>query len=171
MKKARSSSRQGFTLVEILVVIGILGILAVIGSQMFFSLLKSSAKTRVLAEVKQNGNYALSVMGRITRNAKSIETCALGMEKIRITNPNQEWIEFDLSGTRIASVSALRTDYLTSNKVTIDTGEPFQFDCVQSGNSPPVVTISFTLIQSAAGVRPEEEASIDFKTTVSLRTY
>lgn len=160
--------KNGFTLIEVLVVIGIFGILAVIGTGMFFSILKGSTKTRVLAEVKQNGNYAISVMGRMIRNAKEIESCP--GSSIRIVNPDEETTQFDLSGPRIASISALGTGYLTSDKVEIDTTETNQFDCILSSGSPPVVTIRFTLSQ-AVGTRAEETAEVDFKTTVSLRTY
>ena len=169
--------KSGYTLIEILVAIVVLGIVAVIGSQMFFSILKNTAKTRVLAEVKQNGNHALLVMGRMIRNAKRIQentdgqTCQSGMKKLKIENPNNDSTEFDLSTTtRIASVSALRTDYLMNDKVAIDTAQPFQFNCVQTGDHPPEVTISFTLIQTT-GSRIEERVQADFNTKVSLRTY
>jgi prepilin-type N-terminal cleavage/methylation domain-containing protein len=168
--------KSGYTLIEILVAIAVLGIVAVIGSQMFFSILKNTTKSRVLAEVKQNGSHALLVMSRMIRNAKGIQknsddqTCESGMKKLRIENPNSDWTEFDFSGTRIASVSALRTDYLMNDKVAIDTTQPFQFDCVQTGDHPSVVTISFTLIQKT-GSKVEEKVQIDFNTMVSLRTY
>lgn len=164
--------KKGFTLIELLVVIGSFGIIAVIASNMFFSILKGSTKTRVLSEVKQNGNYAISVMGRMIRSAKEItSSCTSNMKTIKIKNPDKEETTFDLSGPRIASISALGAGYLTSNKVKIDTTKPYQFDCISSSDSLPVVTIRFTLTQAGTAVRPEEEASVDFKTTVSLRTY
>jgi len=152
--------KNGFTLIEILIVIGIFGILAFIGTNMFFTILKSSAKTRVLAEVKQNGNYAISVMERMVRNARSAECISGG---VLITNPDRDTTNFFCEGTKIASKSGV---YLTSDKVAA-TG--CNFSC--AGTTPEVVTISFTLSQSGTTTRPEEEATIDFRTTVSLRTY
>lgn len=167
--------KKGFTLIEILVVVGILGLIAVIGTNMFFSILKGETKTRVLAEVKQNGNYALSVMGRMIRNAKEITSCTSNMQTITIKNPDREETTFDLSGTRIASRSALGTGYLTSDKVRIDktdpVNKPYRFDCTAVTGSPAVITIRFTLSQPGVATRPEEQATVDFKTTVSLRTY
>lgn len=168
--------KKGFTLIEILVVVGILGLIAVIGTNMFFSILRGSTKTRVLAEVKQNGNYALSVMGRMIRNSKGItSSCTSNMQTITIKNPDREETTFDLSETRIASKSALGTGYLTSDKVRIDktdpVNKPYRFDCVSTAGSPEVVTIRFTLSQPGVATRPEEQAAVDFKTTVSLRTY
>lgn len=151
--------KNGFTLIEILVVIGIFGILAFIGSNMFFTILKSSAKTRVLAEVKQNGNYALSVMERMVRNARNAECVSGG---VLITNPDRDTTNFFCDGAKIASNSGV---YLTSDKVSASN---CNFSCQET--TPEVVTISFTLSQ-AVGVRVEEIAEIEFRSTVSLRTY
>ncbi len=175
--------KSGFTLIEILVSIVILGIVAVIGSQMFFSILKNTAKTRTLAEVKQNGNHALAVMIRMIRNARSIElnsddqTCELGMKKLKIMNPDWEWTEFqfnedpDPEKRRVIFATESHTDDLTSGEVAIDTTKAYTFDCIDPGDGPPTVTINFTLIQVEVGARAEEAARVDFRTTVSLRTY
>lgn len=160
--------KSGFTLIEMLVAIGLLGILAVIGSQMFFSILKNTAKTQVTIEVKQNGNRALSVMSRMIRNARSIEldSCTTG-SSITIVNPDRESTTFSCTGTRIASESAgvHPAMYLTSEKVAVKSCD-ITCDLVAE---PNFVTISFTL--QATGTRIEEVAEVDFNTTVSLRTY
>lgn len=180
MKSQKSevkSQKSGFTLIEILVVVGILGIIAVIGSNMFFTVFRGSTKTKVLTTVKQNGDYALSVIGRMVRNSSEIlknsdgQVCTLGMKKIKIKNPDKGETEFACLevGTvngRIASNSA----QITSDEVKVDN---CSFDCSSSGQFyPETVTISFTLSQNiGAAPRPEEEASMDFKTTVSIRNY
>jgi len=43
--------------------------------------------------------------------------------------------------------------------------------CTQSGSKPPIVVIDFSLSQAGSSTRPEEQASVDFQTTVSLRNY
>lgn len=163
-------TKKGFTLIEILVVIGVLAIIVVVGSTSFFNLLKGSMKTRTISLVNQNGDYALAIMERMIRNGEIIEnsdgqTCVSGMNKIKIINPDGDWTEFSCEGDTISSNSAS----LISNQVKVANGN-CSFDCQRAGIfEPDVVTINFTLSQAQTGVRPEEEASVVFKTTVVLR--
>jgi len=178
---------KGFTLIELLVAIGILGIVGGITTIIFFTTLQSSSKSEVLREVKQNGDFAISVMERMIRNANSVNSCSGSSTSLTITNPDGRTTQFSLSGTQIASNGAM----LTSTKVSASN---LSFTCTRTSGKPDVVGISFTLSQagsptrpeerasmtfqtsftlSQAGspTRPEERASINFQTTVSLRTY
>lgn len=164
--------KKGFTLIEILVVIGVLAIVVIVGSTSFFNLLKSSTKTRTANLVKQNGDYALAIMERMIRNGKIIENtevppqeCKSGMGKIKILNPDGGETEFSCEGDTISSNSAS----LISSQVKVANGN-CSFNCQRTGLfEPDVVTISFTLSQAQTDVRPEEAVSIVFKTTVVLR--
>ena len=167
---------KGFTLIEILVVVGILGIIAVVASNVFFTTLRSSGKTKVLTIVKENGDYALSVMERLIRDSQEVVTnsdgqyCINGMNKIKVKRIDGTEIEFacEEEGTvngRIASNSAR----LTSNEVKVNS---CSFDCEAKGQFyPKTVIINFTLSQSTVTTRPEEQASVNFQTTVSVRNY
>jgi prepilin-type N-terminal cleavage/methylation domain-containing protein len=166
--------KSGFTLIEILVSLGILGIVAVIGSQMFFAILKGSTKSRVLSEVKQNGNYALSVMSRMVRNARSIPGCSgTSSNSLSIVSPDKEITEFKCADEKIASKSASAPPKhppfdLTGDQVrVVDCGAVFTCDPTVT---PNLVTISFTLIPTT-GTKIEETVEVEFKTTISLRTY
>jgi prepilin-type N-terminal cleavage/methylation domain-containing protein len=63
---------NGFTLVELLVVIGVMG--AVTGTALLFltNILKGSNQARITAEVKQNGQTVLDSIDRQIRNAQEI---------------------------------------------------------------------------------------------------
>jgi len=177
---------SGFTLVEILVVVGILGIIAVVASTIFFTTLRSAGKTKVLTTVKQNGDYTLSVMERLIRGSQEVVTntdnkiCESGMNYLKFKRADGSTIEFGCleegaANGRIASNSAR----LTSSKVKVDSCSfdcscPAVFpNCTAEGAKfyPKTVTIKFTLSQVGAAVRPEEEATINFQTTVSTRNY
>lgn len=157
--------RKGFTLVEILVVTLILGTIAVIGSNMFFTILRGSSKTSILAEVNQNGSYALNVMERMIRNAKSLESHS--GSSITILNPDENTTTFLCSNQKIASNGAS----LISDKVAVDNCVIFSVVEGEAEIRPDVVTIDFTLTQAGTAFRPEERASVNFKTTVTLRNY
>lgn len=153
--------QKGFTLIEVLVVIFLLGVVMAIGVNLFFSILKGGSKAEIVKEVKQNGDYAISVMERMTRNAQSA-SCS-DSSSVTIKNPDGWTTTFVCEDGRIASNSGT---YLTSESVTA-TG--CTFSC--GGTTPEVVTISFTLSQKGTPVRVEERATANFQTKVSLRTY
>lgn len=172
--------QKGFTLVELLVAIGILGVVGGIATIILFTTLRSASKSDIMREVKQNGDYAISVMERMVRNAQGVETvdnsscsttgnCGAGT-CMKIKNPDGRTTNFLKENVgdvfKIASNSGT---YLTSNKVTV-VGD-LNFTCTRTPGKPDVVSINFTLSQPGTPTRPEERASINFQTTVSLRTY
>ena len=157
--------KNGFTLVEIMIVIGILGIIVVIGSGAFFSILRGSTKVRTLQLVKQNGDYAISVMERMIRNARNVSG---GGSSITITNPD--------GGTTIFSCE-LDSATIASNGASLLSSEVEVKDCSfnvtlgQSGIKPAVVEINFTLAKAGGTNKPEEQAEVNFHTIVTLRNY
>lgn len=156
--------KSGFTLIEMIVVVAILGMVAIFGSNMLFTILKGSLKTKVLSEVKQNGTFAISTMERMIRNAKELVSCDSGSVKIK--NPDDFETTFVCSDTAISSNSAA----LTSSNVKVDSCA-FACSLGTAGILPSTVGINFTLSQVGAATRKEEKALVKFQTTVSLRNY
>jgi len=174
--------KNGFTLIEIMVVVGILGIIAAIGSGAFFSILRGSTKTKTLQMVKQNGDYAISVMGRMIRNARKIEFPTITGESsfITIKNPDGGTTTFKCCevgfDALIASESGslvCQDARLTSSEVKIEncSGVFNLLDVGQPGVKPAVVKINFNLKQAGTASRPEEQAVVNFQTTITLRNY
>ncbi|MFH1840957.1 MAG: type II secretion system protein [Candidatus Shapirobacteria bacterium] len=160
---------KGFTLIEMLVVVALIGLLVTTGSLVFITSLKASSKSQIMTVVKQDGNYALGVMERMIRNAYSVDNCLNAHSPtLTITNPDHNTTTFgfidDGAAWRLASGSA----YLTGATVTVDTAKSY-FNCTKG--PPDRVEIVFTLRQKTASLRPEEQAFLDFKTTVVLRNY
>lgn len=155
---------QGFTLIEMMVVIGILLIVGTMAVGLFFQTLKGASKVEILKEVKQNGDYALGVMERMIRNARAIPSPCIDKDEASITiaNPDNGTTTFSLAGGQIASNSGR----LTGTNVS---ATALTFHC--NPLSSPVVNITFTISQTGSPTRPEEQAQVSFKTTVSLRTY
>jgi len=181
IKKKQNRKSAGFSLIEILVVMGLLAIAVVIGTSLFFTTFRSSAKTKALTIVKQNGDYALSVMERLIRDSEEVivngdgDICESGMNKIKIKRMDGSEIEFECldEGTAtgyIASTSAVRAR-LISEEVKLDS---CSFDCSQKDLNPfnpQSVVINFTLSQANEAARVEEQASVDFQTSVTTRNY
>jgi len=168
----KKNSPKGFTLIEILFVMGGLGIIAVIGSGMFFSILRGSTKTKTLQLVKQNGDYAISVMERMIRNARSLVSPSTDgtVDSITIKNSDGGTTTFSCEGAP-ATISS-NSSSLLSNEVKVSSDcSIFEVTVGEAGIKPGVIKINFSLSQSRTTTRPEEQAVVNFQTTVSLRNY
>jgi hypothetical protein len=153
---------------------------------MFFTVSRSSVKTKTLTKVKENGDYALSVMERLIRDSQEVvansdnKVCESGMKKIKFKRADGTLIEFACleEGTANGRVAS-NSSRLTSDEVKLDSCSfgcacPAAYpNCTSEGAKfyPKTITIKFTLSQLAATVRPEEEASVNFQTTVNTRNY
>lgn len=162
----------GFSLIEMLVVVVIFAVVGTIVVQMFFSSLKGGSKSNVLAIVKQNGDYALTVMERMIRNSKKVEYCPVvppdtDRKTLVISDYNGILTTFSCSSNRIASSSG-QIYYLTSENVSVSCAS--LFDCSQFATDRKI-GIEFTVSENVPGAKIEEKAQMGFKTTVTLRNY
>jgi prepilin-type N-terminal cleavage/methylation domain-containing protein len=168
---------KGYSLIELLVVITLIGIISTIIFQMFMLTLHYQVKSEVIKEVKQNGDYASSIMETMIRNASDISSagCNINQGSITFTNADGFTTTFACTGT-IASTSAYPNPTpavsvnLTGPKVAASNCN-FRVVCPTPPLSPKYVFISFTLSQVNPTGSVEQKAAIDYQSTVSLRTY
>jgi prepilin-type N-terminal cleavage/methylation domain-containing protein len=169
---------NGFTLIETLIVVFLIGIVMVAGGNMLFGIMKGASKVEVEREIKQNGEYALAIMERMIKNSKEVLEC--NSSYVTIKNIDNENTRFQVSSERIASSSGDSYDhhlYLTGDKVSVS-------DLVFICTTDPVgsldeddirrVDINFTITPkgvTAGEVPPEMYAEINFQTSVSLRNF
>ena len=185
----------GFTLVEVLVVLGILSI--VVGSSLIFltSVIKGTNQANVTAEVKQNGQIVFDTLERQVRNATNVQIISTNFIKLirsgkdplylkcfpSVSETSNGWI-----GTSVRSESAIpptpadvdftsltnNTDLVSGVDIVCSTGPP-GFDVIPSSSTaPPIVTINFTVNQGIkAPSRQDFVANAQFQTTISLRQY
>ncbi len=167
----------GFTLIETLVVIFLIGIVLVAGGNIFFGIMKGASKAEVEREVKQNGDYALAIMERMIRNSRGVVVCDEDQDELTITNLDFYQTTFervpdsDLGINRVASSGA----YLTGENVDVLS---LNFDCIYepetSSDEKDIrrVEINFSLIPRGGEKEvPETYTIIDFKTSISLRNF
>lgn len=180
------SSKPGFTLVELLVVVTLVGIIGVMTTQVFILGFRSQGKSEIGKEVKQNGDYALSLVEAMIRNAADISQnqCNINSNKLTIVNPDGYSTIFDCSsGTNIASVSAVPITTpiptptglpLTSTKVKVENCN-FRVVCPTPPLSPKYVFVNFTVKQAdildQPTPLPENTASLEYQSTISLGKY
>jgi len=163
--------KNGFTLVEMLVVTAIFMLLGTLLVNSLFSILKSNTKAELMKEIRQSGSYALDVMSKMITNGTITNTdcsdCSAAGDSIIIKNPDGGETTFKCSGTpaRIASNSA----QLTNTQLTKVKDCNSVFQCEIIGENARKVTIDFILEQQGSSPRPEDQAQQTFQRVIMVR--
>lgn len=170
--------KKGFTLIEIIISLGIVAVLGLTISQIFISTVRTNTKTEILKEVKQNGEFAMETMVRMMQSAERITSACTGAttNSITILNPDGFSTTFGCVATgnllRVASTSA-STLYLTSASVTLGGSNcgssTLAFTCTSALGLPSTVIISMDVAQAGATPDQFEQASASFQTSVNTR--
>lgn len=154
---------QGFSLIEILVVVGIFAVLAVVATQATILSLGGAKKSENVIAVRENLEFAASVVERRVRNAKSMNCVgATVLNYVGQDNKNysftcaSDYLEAD--GGRVTSDEII----LTSCSFSCTDGDELK-------GIPPKVSVNFLGV-SAVGA-DKEVSSASISTTVVLRTY
>jgi len=159
----------GFTLMEVLVVSGIMALFALTVISVFLSTIRGGTKAQLLQSVHQDGDFALERMAAMIRNGS--EADCLG--DFTITNPDGRTTTFtrveDDSIYRIASNSS---QFLTGKVAEIAEAADLSFTCYDGYLGNQVVTIRFTLTAGQeAGAQVQEKLTQGFATSVATRQY
>jgi type II secretory pathway pseudopilin PulG len=187
--KNRTSWRS-FSLIELVIVIGVIGISLPVIFGLFFIALQQQSKIFILQEIKRNGDYALNTMQstikqyaqKVTMSDYITEICpilpnptpALG-STIYFVDKFGNYFKYSKTSTspsKIASDSpslVISNWYLTNDRVKIDL---LEFTCYKTNAfSPPIVVVLFTVSQTGTPARYEEKASMTYQTKIKLKSY
>ena len=166
--------KKGFTLIEIMVIMGIMGVIGVAVASIFLTTSKSTMKTKVINDLKQQGDSAMSIMEKIIRSAGSIENMATvcnGAARQDLTiydlGNNSARFYCDDSADRIASQAATTNYLIADDEVEIDCSN--FITCNLTGGNPEV-TIRFSLTKGDSA-NPDNQATVEFKSTVVPRNF
>jgi len=182
---SKVTCQKGFTLVELLAVVMVIGVVGSVVGGILISSLVGTNKTNALDNVRQNGNYALLQMSKeieFSRNFYGVSTngvsyitdCTIPTVSptptptqygyVKIMSANGQAVTFSCSGNTISSNSASLIDAATVKTTSC------YFTCSQDNLVlPPTVGINFTLSQAKAGNFVENNTSVPFNTSVTLR--
>jgi len=169
MSKENSKFKKGYSLIEVLLAIGVFSLLAVLVTQTLANTLRSAKKSDTQSKVRTNFDYAISVMERQLRNADNITTCDGNPSNIiEYTDANGDSADFycNLANEYVASRSGTRDDHLTSDEVSLTS---CSFTCTQESGVPDSIEISLSgTDNTGSGV---ESSHVTVQTRVMLRTY
>lgn len=174
--------KNGFSLLELVLVLAILGIIVPAGFSIFMSSIRAQLKVSLLQEVKRNGDTALSVMENLiksrTQSLQQLDGTPIcnaagttySAGDVYFVDPEANRFRFHMSGDQIASdSSAIGSSFLTNAKVSVT---DFTLTCEKSSSfTPPIISVGYTVSQASDTTRAEEQATLNYLTKVRLRTY
>jgi prepilin-type N-terminal cleavage/methylation domain-containing protein len=159
---------QGFSLLEILVVVTVFSILAILTTQAVLLTLRGSKKSESLTKVRGNIDYSLAVIERNIRNAESIEECPNSDTRI-ISYLDEDGVltSFSCASDDDGGYIASDSGRLTSSEVDVIV---CSFECEDlAGDTNPAITISISARD--ASLSAMEGGEITISTKIFLRTY
>lgn len=178
----------GFTLIEMLVVVGILAIALPAVFAIIFAIVRQQAKVYALRQVKREGDFVLNAMENTIRNeavgifTDSLFNTEVCDQALLGVNPYSNdgssfyfkdragnWFRYSVSNSRVASASGtIPTDLLTTASVTV---ADFTLSCNRAAAfSPPLISISFNVNYSASQFL-EDLATLHYQTQVQMKNY
>jgi len=161
---------KGFTLIEMLTVIGILSVIGSIAVSVVTITLRETKKTDLIESARQSGDNTLSQIARSLRYAQTLDapascTPTVTATSVTITSLNDQLqTTYSCANNTISSNSASLFD-TSSLKVS-----SCSFVCSQPAASvPPIITIQYVLSPQTAGSFAETNFTLPFQTSVTLR--
>lgn len=158
-----AKNNRGFTLVELLLYVGISAVMLLIISVFLSSLLQSRIKNQTIAEVDGQGMQVMQTIAQTARNAENITAPSTGASATSLTldvstGANDPTV-FDLSGGAIRiSEGGGSAVPLTNSRVT---ASALTFQNLSRADTPGTVRIQFTL----EAVNPENRNEYGYEKT------
>lgn len=158
-------SKNAYSLIEMLVVVALFAILSVVVTQSLTRSLVSTRKSESVIEVRENLDYAATVMERSLRNATEIQSCSAN----RIDYVDQQGVSKYFECLQVGTVTGrLESEQgrITANTISITS---CNFSCSLGTDIPDQVNIEIG--GQKAGAPSTELSPVTITTTVFLRIY
>ena len=147
----------GISMIEILIVIGIFAVLGVLSTRVITLSLQGSKKGDAQIKVRENLDYAVSIIERQLRNAGSVFSCTVSPPAISYSDSNAISSSFSCLNMASAGYVASGSARLTSEEIKVTA---CSFVCTAgSGSTPPKVAINI------------QAEGVSISTEINLRTY
>lgn len=176
MKKVIPNGRQGFTLIETLVVVSVLGIIMTTVISIMLNSFKAKGRTDITNRLEQSASYLTMELRRKVLNAekKSIVCPGSGvgssMAVINKFDGQPTVIECDQANSRVASVSASGTFNLSGLDVGVSGCANFiSCDTLPVTGEVGTVKFNFGLYSSTGGSAVDTFVQRTFENTVVVR--
>lgn len=153
------NNSQGFTLVELLLYVSIVGVIIFSVAGLLFLLFESRVKNQTIAEVEQQGIQVMQIITQTVRNVSTISSPTQGVNAVSLTVGAST---FDLSGGTIrADAIALTNARVTASNISF-------YNLSRSGTDG-TIRIQYTLTHLNPSGRNEYDYQKTFYGSASLR--
>lgn len=166
--KMKAKEIQGFSLLEILVVITVFSILAILTTQAVILTIRGAKKSESLTKVRGNIDYSLAVIERNIRNADSVEGCPFSDSSV-VTYQDENGVttSFSCDSEEDIGYIASASGRLTSNEVDVTS---CSFTCEEGvGEANSAITVSVSA--QDAVLNAMEGGEVTISTKIFLRNY
>ena len=167
----RNKQSKGFTLVELLLYVGITGTLLLLISPFFLALSESRVRNQVVGEVEQQGLQVMHVMTQAIRNAENINLPIPGVSSpslsLDVVNVLDDPTMFAISSGALYVTEGSSGEIALSNSRVIVSDLLFQN--FSRADTPGIVQVQFTVTHINPEGRNEYNYSKTFYGTASLR--
>ncbi len=158
----------GISLIEIIIVIGVFAVLGILSTSAVLLSLQGSRKGDAQVKVRENLDYAVSVIERNLRNAES----SLCPSTLKVTYVDSNDVPGSFSCLSVGSAGYVASGSanlrLTSEEINIIS---CSFTCTAgSGSTLPEVAINIKAVDAGTG-GSKEGAAVSISTEINLRTY
>lgn len=156
-------------MIEILIVIGVFAVLGILSTRVILLSLQGSKKGDAQVKVRENLDYAVSVIERQLRNAGSVSPCPNTDPLIvNYNDSNDISSSFSCLNMTSAGYVASGSARLTSEEVNVTA---CSFICtVGTQSTPPKVAIDIQAVDAGTG-GSKEGSIVSISTEINLRTY
>jgi len=171
MKSDKNIKRKAFTLIELLLYIGLAGFILLATSVFYFETLRSRVKNQTITEVEQQGTMAMETITQAIRNSDSVTApvVATSGSSLTITSTvpaqNPTVINVTSGSIKIAEGATAAVE-LTTPKVTVSS---LNFQNLSMSLTPGIIKVSFTVTYINNSGRNEYDFSKTFTGAASLR--
>lgn len=165
------ASKQGFTLIEIMLYVGIVSVIIPIFSVAMITFLESKVKNQTIAEVEQNGAQVMSEITQAIRSADAINSPVPGDSAVSLSlvmaDSGKNPTLFDLSGSDIQIKEGADSPINLSSSRVVLSG--LNFSNLSRAETVGTVRVQFTLSHINPGGRNEWDYSRTFYGSASAR--
>ena len=163
--------KKGFTLVELLISISVVGILIVGITDFYLTIVSSRVKNQTIAEVERQGAATIALISQRIRNAESISAPAPGSSAASLTldavDAGNDPTTIDGTSSRLRITEGLANPvFLTAPSVTLS---DLTFTNLSRASTPGIMRVSFTLTRVHTEGSHEYDYAKTFTTSASVR--